>query len=559
MKKALLFSILLLLIWAVPCWAANYYVWPGCNPSTECTATENGTTGWTNAWRSFANINWGTLQTAASSQPVYLYIKKGSTSAARLQVTGSGSSDTNRITITVDPTDTGADPIISNPGGHGVTFDEESYLTFSHINSSNNLYVGIGGGVGGVSTGVIIEDCTVNGNGTAGTGGQGIFFDGDDIIIRRNTIGNTNGVHNLTHGIYVNQTSAEIYDNVVYGSLQGNGIQVKCSTNVYRNLVYNNHHQGIHFGENTNNNIVINAWSNVVYGNKSGGGMDVSQKGTGTIDASFYNNSLYHNGADGGDHSTWNVELYIQENLTSLTIKNNIFYSGTNQYTIGSLVTQSNMIAENNIHYGHGDSTAPIYHNGAVTWANWTAAGYDSPVGYNADPLYVNPPTDMSLQSSPPSPGIDTGVDLGDTYKLGLGSTSSWPSSVITVDRDTYTPWDIGAFEYEGDTTSPVVVISTSDPSNISIDSLAISGTATDAVGVSSCKFRIGSAPDASNGTVISGTTSWSGTATGFAAGVNTLYVGCTDVAANWGSDSITVNYNRLIGTGITITGGTAK
>lgn len=96
------------------------------------------------------------------------------------------------------------------------------------------------------------------------------------------------------------------------------------------------------------------------------------------------------------------------------------------------------------------------------------------------------------------------------------------------------------------DTTAPVVTISTSDPSNIINDSLSISGTASDAVGVTSCKFRLGSAPDDSNGTGIDGTTSWSGTATGFSEGANTLYVGCTDAAGNWGSDSITVNYTII-------------
>jgi hypothetical protein len=95
------------------------------------------------------------------------------------------------------------------------------------------------------------------------------------------------------------------------------------------------------------------------------------------------------------------------------------------------------------------------------------------------------------------------------------------------------------------DTTAPAVTISTTDPSTIYADSLSISGTASDAVGVTSCKYRIGSAPDATNGTALTGTTSWSGTATGFSYGANTLYVGCTDAAGNWGSDSITVNYNH--------------
>jgi len=97
-----------------------------------------------------------------------------------------------------------------------------------------------------------------------------------------------------------------------------------------------------------------------------------------------------------------------------------------------------------------------------------------------------------------------------------------------------------------GDSTAPTVVITTSDPQNITSNTLAISGTASDAVGVTGCKFRIGAAPTESTGTAITGTTAWSGTATGFSEGANTLYVGCDDAANNWGSDSITVNFTYL-------------
>lgn len=98
------------------------------------------------------------------------------------------------------------------------------------------------------------------------------------------------------------------------------------------------------------------------------------------------------------------------------------------------------------------------------------------------------------------------------------------------------------------DTTPPTVTFTTASPQRILVDSLAISGTATDDVGVTSCKYRVGSRPDASNGTALSGTTSWSGTATGFSYGANILWVGCTDAAANWDSSgsyakSITVDY----------------
>ena len=93
------------------------------------------------------------------------------------------------------------------------------------------------------------------------------------------------------------------------------------------------------------------------------------------------------------------------------------------------------------------------------------------------------------------------------------------------------------------DITAPVVSFTTSSPQNISADSLAISGTATDAVGVTACYYNIGAPVDATHGTLLTGTTSWSGTITGFANGANTLYAGCRDAAANFGNASIMVNY----------------
>ena len=101
------------------------------------------------------------------------------------------------------------------------------------------------------------------------------------------------------------------------------------------------------------------------------------------------------------------------------------------------------------------------------------------------------------------------------------------------------------------DTNAPAVTITTTSPQNIAGDSLGVTGTASDDVwGTGSvCKWRLGSAPDASNGTTISGltysgTVDWSFTASGFSRGSNTLYVGCRDAVPNWGSKSMIVNYN---------------
>jgi hypothetical protein len=96
-----------------------------------------------------------------------------------------------------------------------------------------------------------------------------------------------------------------------------------------------------------------------------------------------------------------------------------------------------------------------------------------------------------------------------------------------------------------GDTTSPVTAFEISSPQNISEDNLAIFGTSSDAEGVTACYWNFNSAVDITHGTLLTGTTSWSGTVTGFASGANTLYVGCRDAAGNFGNAAITVNYTE--------------
>jgi len=95
--------------------------------------------------------------------------------------------------------------------------------------------------------------------------------------------------------------------------------------------------------------------------------------------------------------------------------------------------------------------------------------------------------------------------------------------------------------ESGGDTTNPTVTISTTDPTNVSVSSVTVNWSDSDAVGVTSRKWRLGAAPDATHGTTTDGATST--VVTGLSSGANTVYIGAGDAAGNWGSDSITVNY----------------
>jgi hypothetical protein len=83
-----------------------------------------------------------------------------------------------------------------------------------------------------------------------------------------------------------------------------------------------------------------------------------------------------------------------------------------------------------------------------ATWADWKTNSSQDAHSVNADPLFVSPATgDFHLQAA--SPAIDSGVNLGSPYNLGLSPGSSWPSSVTTADQDNHgSGWEIGAYVF---------------------------------------------------------------------------------------------------------------
>ena len=102
-----------------------------------------------------------------------------------------------------------------------------------------------------------------------------------------------------------------------------------------------------------------------------------------------------------------------------------------------------------------------------------------------------------------------------------------------------------------GDVTEPAVSITQSDPQTITSDSLTITGTATDAVGVTDVEWLVGSAPSGGDGTNCtaddgafdSTSEAYTCSTSGYSLGTNSIHIGAGDAANNWGSNSIVVNY----------------
>ncbi len=261
-----------------------------------------------------------------------------------------------------------------------------------------------------------ISNCTIYGNGWYSAADAQQYGGIQGLLGNFNIYGNTiydnvMGVASSTyesHGIYALVTTAvaNIYNNLVYGHPNGHGIKVIGSANVYRNAIYNNNGNGLLLGGNGATNVVYQVYDNLIYGNNildASGGLKEASKGAGTLSLSIYNNTVYKNSA------TTQQELKIEDDLTVLNVKNNIFYTTDTRRT-ASVVAQTGTVAiDNNLHWRADGDPAIYYAGGAHTWAEWQGHGYDT-VGVNADPLFVSA-SDFHLQ--PGSPAINAGVDVG--------------------------------------------------------------------------------------------------------------------------------------------------
>ena len=308
---------------------------------------------------------------------------------------------------------------------------------------------------------------------------------------------------------------------------------------IYNNVMYN-------ANDTNSDGICLNMGKNVAF--------------AGTMDnLHIYNNSFWNTPGNAASvHEAIRMIFYDDiPTVSNIYIKNNNMYMTTAGYGLISVPPKSHVTGNYEIDYNNyyiegGVATDILFGTNAVhrgtgtdqgatyTWNTWRSVmGWDTHGwGPANDPKWVSttPATmDLNLTSGSPTALKTGGADLG----------SAFGTDILGVARGAGN-WSVGAYQYApctGDCTAPVVTITTADPSAISANSLSVAGTATDAVGVVSCKYRVGSAPDSSNGIACTGTTDWSCSTVGYASGTNGLYVGCVDAAGNWGVDSIVVNY----------------
>ena len=195
-----------------------------------------------------------------------------------------------------------------------------------------------------------------------------------------------------------------IHGNTIYNQTNGKGIRVAGSANLYNNLIYSNADYGIEVQGGTTN-IAVAVYRNFIYTNNTrnaAGGIEEDSKGAGTLSLSIQQNTIYQNSGTNG------YEVFLADNLTSLTFRNNIVFATATRRVLSSPL-QSTPTIDYNLQWRPDGNPNDTY-NGAfnLTWVQWKALTFDAH-GVNADPKFTNPGTgDFSLQAG--SPAIATGL-----------------------------------------------------------------------------------------------------------------------------------------------------
>ena len=277
----------------------------------------------------------------------------------------------------------------ANGNAHGIAFYGTAQTPISDIlvdgNEIKNCKLGQS------------ESMVLNGNVTNFTVSNNIVHDNDNIGIdfigfegngpsgfdqARNGMCVANHVYNISSAAnptYGGERSAD-------GIYVDGGRDIIIERNVVDNCDIGIEIASEHGGMTTSNIIARNNFvSRSFQGNIMCGGY-ASNRGN-AANIAIVNNTLYQAG-DGA--------IVLQFNNSGITIKNNICFS--NQYLVQSGSNNAGIVADNNLYFG-GSASSP----GA--WSDLHAR-YDNP-------LLVNPPADMHLQST--SPAKNAGVMLADS------------------------------------------------------------------------------------------------------------------------------------------------
>ncbi len=241
--------------------------------------------------------------------------------------------------------------------------------------------------------------------------GSGIFGNGTKVLIDRNRINNNGSPATGAHGIYTNGSYYTLTNNLIYAN-EKYGIQLNGSST-------SNYNSTLQPGPEYANSYNWTIANNTVAYERIASGMVVW--GSTCNNARIENNIFYENGVASSSYGAQGIN-FISTSCKGVVIRNNLAYAS-------------------------GSGASRFLGTGATEGVHYTQSGN---ITNALKPNFVNAPS--TLPSSPNfalasgSPAIDKG--------LLMSSTSSTQISYPGTTRPKGTTNDIGAYEYNGSSSS---------------------------------------------------------------------------------------------------------
>jgi len=346
-------------------------------------------------------------------------------------------------------------------GSHSISFQNGiiSNLTISNSSASNGTYNGV------ILTtdidGLYLTNFTANGNGTNGVAIRPAAGKSQSNIVITGGQYNTN----IVHGIGIHADPAGVL----------NGVTISGADIAYNKIDGINTYGAV-------DNLVIEksdihdngADANYEYIGR-GDGVALHEHATSTVRYNrLYNNYKYQLHSIGDCVTTaygnliWSDTdivagnlIWVQNdailNFYNNTVVLNVDSPATGLFLIGSAVTQTQNI-KNNIFYGgtyaidNNSANSPILNIDYNDYFGQTSGTIDGSTdgghSITSDPGFGDRNND-NLTPKSTSSVFDVGTNLGSDYDDALLPSSTWTSSILTGDQDSFgNGWDIGAYIY---------------------------------------------------------------------------------------------------------------
>ena len=202
------------------------------------------------------------------------------------------------------------------------------------------------------------------------------------------------------------------------GTVDGNTIWNIDPTNIHNGYGTGVHIEAMCFGWTVKNNVIYNiGYAGILHN---------PQSGSGSRDQ-YLNNTIYNTRSTG-----------IELRYGYATVENNIIHNSaiTQMYVRSGAVTSGNITIDYNDHWDlSGGNKVGSWNEGpVVAFTNWKSTCNCDAHSLNVNPLFVNPPSDFSLQLSSPCRGVGLGgIDMGAFTLTAPASTLSAPTGLTAT------------------------------------------------------------------------------------------------------------------------------